>query len=69
MLLRHIEWVGETIRIHWYDVDGITRVDDINVADAIDLYGWLHMALPKINRINEMQIRALQNNEHVERNK
>ena len=65
MLLRHIEWVGETIRIHWYDVDGSKRVDDINVADAIDLYGWLHMELPKLHRMNEMQIRSIQKG-HVE---
>ena len=65
MLLRHMEWIGEQIRLHLYDVDGSHQTIDISVAEALDILAWLKGQEARLSLVNSWQINAMQQQERT----
>ena len=60
MLLRHMEWVGENIRLYLYDTDGDRQEVDLSVAEALDILVWLRGQEARLTLVNSWQIKAMQ---------
>lgn len=41
MLIYDIRWQGDDVMIEFYDVDGQHHTDKLDIAEIVDLQGWL----------------------------
>jgi hypothetical protein len=65
MLLRHIEWVGDVVRVHLDDTDGSKTVIDLNADDALDLCGWLLQEKTRLIETLRRRMKAFQKEEQA----
>lgn len=67
MLIESIEWVGERVHIHFFDVDGSHETVILFPSEALDLLGWLIQERDTLLRLNAKQLEQIQRREeHVQ---
>ena len=52
MLIRDIEWVGDRVHLHFFDVDGSHETMVLFPAEALDIRDWLVRETPELLRLN-----------------
>ncbi len=59
MLIDRIEWVGDRVHVHLFELDGRHETMVLYPSEALGLLKWLVQEQAKLLRMNEQRIEAL----------
>lgn len=65
MLLRNIKWIGDEISIEMLDKEEKRQSFTFNVADALDVSGWLMQERERMLDVWRRQLEAMRRKENV----
>lgn len=66
MLIKGIEWVGERVHIHFFDVDGSHETVILFPSEALDLLGWLLQEKDTLLRLNAQHLEEIRRKDIVQ---